>query len=68
MKFYLSALVGVIIKVILQSARCDNKGTDPNFRTVTRLRNGRPMNRGLILGMDKRFTRLQNVHIASVTH
>ena len=25
MKFYVSALVGVIIKVILQNARCNNK-------------------------------------------
>jgi len=25
-KFYVSALVGVIIKVILQNARCNNKG------------------------------------------
>ena len=25
MKFYISALVGVIIKVILQNARCNNK-------------------------------------------
>ena len=26
MKFYISALVGVIIKMILQNARCNNKG------------------------------------------
>ena len=29
MKFYVSALVGVIIKVILQNARCNNKDSLP---------------------------------------
>jgi len=32
MKFYISALVGVIIKVILQNARCNNKDCVPMFK------------------------------------
>jgi len=34
-KFYVSALVGVIIKVILKSARCDNKDSHIIFFTFT---------------------------------
>ena len=34
-KFYVSALVGVIIKVILQNARCNNKESDIQFRYLT---------------------------------
>jgi len=35
-KFYVSALVGVMIKVILRNARCNNKDTIQLFRTHLR--------------------------------
>ena len=35
MKFYLNALVGVIIKVILQNARCNNKDISVRLSSVS---------------------------------